>query len=226
MRTDAPGREYDVNRPDKRSGASRFHTRGARVPRHGVSWLAIGLVALAACADDEPVDVSPLVDDAGAAIAVYVVQVLDPDTTLGEGGPVDIHNQTGERVVAIADAAPRVVPVAYGEPTADPNSDFMQVVVQVEPEFIDDISQVELSIDLGADGEDDWCRPMEPDPVVPGSYYLKLQPACTEADRDPLTGTCVVMSVCEAYPYGCRQDLLTFTLWNDISSLCHGETST
>ncbi len=193
--------------------------------------IRVGLLAMlvaggGACEEDETSEVAPLVDDPEAAIPVYVVQVLDPDVSLGDEDPVDIHNQTGERVVAVADAQPRIVPIDYGEPTADPASDYLLVVVQVESEFIDDITQVELQIDLGSDGEVDWCRPMVADSIVAGSFYLKLQPACTDDDRDPLTGECVVMSTCEGYPYACRQDLLTFTLWDDISSVCHGETGT
>ena len=189
-----------------------------------------GLVAMAllftACPEESSEVAQPLVDDPDASIVVYVVQTLDPGTPLDQGEPVEIYNQTGERVVAVADAVPRVVPIAYGESTADPTSDYLLVSVQVEPDFIDDIAQVELNIDLGWDGENDWCNPMAPDPIVPGSFYLKLQPACTDEERDPLTGDCVVSSVCDGYLYGCRQDLLTFTLWDDISSVCHGESST
>ncbi len=203
----------------------RWHTRKPdwyRVVAVGTAIVGVG----GGCTEETGVGFEPLVDDPSAVIAVYVVQTLDPGATLAQSEPVEIHNRTGETVVAVADADPRVVPIAFGEPTADPTSDYMLVSVQVESDFVDDIAQVELNIDLGADGGEDWCHPMLPDPVVPGGFYLKLQPACPDDDRDPLTGECVVSTVCDGYLYGCRQDLLTFTLWDDISSVCHGEAET
>ena len=193
--------------------------------------LALGFLVLGGlgCSgDDDDDDSSPtlLVSDSDAVLLVQVVQDVDPDAPTPTVESVEIHNLSGDYVVAVAKASPRVVPIAFGEPDADPSKDFMLVGVQIETGFINDIPHVELNVDVGSDGSIDWCEPMDPDPVVSGSFAIKLQPSCTDDERDPLTGQCVIFGACEGYSTGCREDRLTFTLWNDISSGCHEASDT
>ncbi len=208
---------------------------GMARPRHRVIGtvlpciLAVGGVGTGC--DDEEVVVPEELLRAERVMDVYVVQ--DPDDpgldALSGADTREIMNATGSDRVAVVMVEPIVVPIEWGDPDADPSTDFMTVTLSVESDFVDLIKQVDLMIEAGDGSSEGWCEPMIPDGVVDGQYFLRLQPAC--ADRDPLTGacdlsasTCTVIDGEEAQEIdiaSCRQDRLTFVFWDASSSECN-----
>jgi hypothetical protein len=177
--------------------------------------------------DDDDSTVTALASGPQDGLSVEVVQQLE-DTPAPSPSPAPIYTDSLTTVVAYAEASPRVVPIAWADTQADPATDYMLVTVQIEEPFIQDITQVEMSIDVGVDDgvDEGWCQPMTS--VGGGLFQLRVQPSCTEPSyRDPLTNACVLAtSDCDPHNGPCsREDLLTFSLWSDITTDCHGSSN-
>ncbi len=178
---------------------------------------------------EEETPVDPLLVREGVFSAFVVQDGLSASAELPEAvqaaSPVELYSDSGH-LVAQVNADPRVVPIQWGESTADASSEFMRVTAQVEEAFVDQITQIELRIDVGGDGTEDFCEPMKRDSVVSGGFFLQLQPGCVT--RDPLTEECTIEAsiTCTGADGqnvgGCREDRLTFSLWDDITTVCHG----
>lgn len=201
--------------------------RHAKGPR--LAWMAVGSLLsvaglLVSCEDSSTDDGELLVSDANAVLTLRVAE-LDQAIASTDTDSVSIKSASGV-LVATASASYLWVPIAWGEPGADPSTDYTLVSVDIESDFQDQVLQVELTIDVSGT-ESTWCEPMRPDPVVPGRYYLPLQPSCEASD--PLTGACVIDSSlqCDGYSGACREDRLTFTLWDarttDAGGVCHDQ---
>lgn len=187
--------------------------------------LLSGLLFMSACDDTSTDEGELLVSDSNAVLTVHVVAQADDSVPADEASSVDVKSASGVLVAAAA-TDHSWIPMSWGEPDADPSTEVLNVTVDIQPDFQDQVLQVELSIDV--DGTDaTWCEPMRPDPIVPGRYFLPLQPACEE--RDALTGECVIDSAlrCDGYSGTCREDRLTFTFWDgrttDAGGVCHDQ---
>ncbi len=201
--------------------------------RYGVIAFVVLLSSLGiGCSgdDDDSTEVA-LASGPNPGISVYVVQTLGggdegtPDPTAAPT-PQSIFTASQSRPVATASASPQFVPIAFADASADPNTDYMLVSVQIAEEFIGNIEQVELTVDTDAQDSTNatWCQPMSRDDVIEGLYWIKLQPSCTAPSyRDPLTEECVLATAtCDGHSQACtREDLLTFSLWGGITTDCH-----
>lgn len=176
--------------------------------------LLLGLLASAVIGCDDSTDetTEPLLE-ADGLLTITVVDGDEADFTDYPAEPMYTQGVDGDVLVASADADPREVPISWSYSTADASTDFMRVTVQLEDDFVDQVTQVELRIDVSSDGVDDVCWPMKRSDLIVGLFYLELQPGC--ADHSSSDGMCEI-------PSGSREDLLTFSLYDDISTDCHG----
>lgn len=214
-----------VHRSKKKSQTGHFRR---------LSALLVGFsVCGAACEEDaDSTDDVLLVSDEDAVLAVRVVSELNSEAVADVSHSVEIQSASGVLVGTAAlshvyayDSA-YYVPMAWGNPDADPATDFLLVTVDIQSDFVDTVLQVELNVAVSGATEA-WCEPMRADAFVTGRYYLQLQPACEQEDR--LNGQCVIDSAltCDGYSGACREDLLTFLLWDgrslDAGSVCHDQ---
>lgn len=180
-----------------------------------------GLVLLGVACTEETSDSGELlVSDPAAVLTVKVVQSEGDLPAENLEQSVSIKSDAGI-VVGTAVAGQGWVPMSWGEPDADPATEYLRVVVTLLPDYVDVIGSVELHVEVGG-VETSWCEPMRPDEAVDGVYYLKIQPACEQVDR--LSGACVLAAglTCEGFDGPCRKDSLTFQLWDGINTASNG----
>lgn len=224
-RTRLPKGAQTISRGRKAATAGHFRRLSALL-------VAFSLGGVACDEEEETSDDVLLVSDEDAVLAVRVVSELNSEAVADASHSVEIQSASGVLVGTAAlshvyayDSA-YYVPMAWGNPDADPATDFLLVTVDIQPDFVDTVLQVELNVAV-AGATDAWCEPLRADAFVMGRYYLQLQPACEQEDR--LNGQCVIDSAltCDGYSGACREDLLTFLLWDgrslDAGSVCHDQ---